>query len=262
MNQLEKQFKIKKENLLNIYCTAGYPQLDSTTEVMLALEQHGADMVEIGMPYADPIADGPVIQESNMVALDNGMNLPLLFKQLESVKDRMTIPVILMGYLNPVLQYGIEQFCADASHAGVSGIILPDLPMNQFEKQYRKLFKKNRLSFIFLITPETSEQRIRMADKLSTGFLYAVSASATTGNAVDITSQKRYFQKLKKLQLQNPVMIGFGINNQERFQNACSYAAGAIIGSAYIKMLGTQVPVGDGTKAFISIIKGKLPLAC
>jgi len=258
VNKLDALFATGKKNLMNIYCTAGYPHKDSTSAVMLSLQQHGADMIEIGMPYSDPIADGPVIQNSNMIAIQNGMTIQLLFEQLRSVKDQLSIPVILMGYLNPVLQYGMEKFCADAEDAGVSAVILPDLPMYEFETFYKKLFKKHNLHVIFLITPETVAQRMKEADRLSTGFLYAVSSSATTGNTADISSKEKYFKKLSGMKFKNPVMIGFGINDNQGFKTACTYAAGAIIGSAYIKALVNVSDIDAATKIFIRSIKGSI----
>lgn len=255
MNKLDEIFRSGEKNLLNIYCTAGYPGLDSTAEVILALQKHGADMIEIGIPYGDPIADGPVIQESNMKALQNGMNVQILLQQLEDLKDKIRIPVMLMGYLNTVLQYGIEKFCVDAKRAGVSGIILPDLPLHEFEKEYKQAFQKNKLHFIFLITPETTLKRIKMADQLSSGFLYAVSSSSTTGTAIKM-DKEAYFKKLSQLKLKNPLMIGFGINDRSSFENACKYASGAIIGSAYISMLSGNHSIDETTQKFIVNIKG------
>ncbi len=254
-NKLTQLFHQKNSKLLNIYCTAGYPKKESTTEVILALQQSGVDMIEIGMPYSDPIADGPVIQQSNMVAIENGMTIALLFEQLIALKEKVNIPIIMMGYLNQVMQYGLEQFCEDAQAAGVSGIILPDLPMHEFETMYAPVFKKHQLSFIFLITPQTSVDRIKKADKLSSGFLYAVSSSSTTGTAVADEDKIAYFERVAKMKLTNPVMIGFGINNQATFNTACSYAAGAIIGSAFIKALSTSENIQKTTDEFVNNIK-------
>lgn len=255
VNKLDTLFAGKNKNLLNIYCTAGYPHKDSTATVILSLQEHGADMIEIGMPYSDPIADGPVIQNSNMVALQNGMNMQLLFEQLKNIKEQLTVPVILMGYLNPVLQYGIERFCFDAEDAGVSAIILPDLPMYEFEISYKRLFKKHNLHFVFLVTPETSKERIKKADDLGSGFLYAVSSSATTGNTADSSSKKKYFKKLSGMKFKNPMMIGFGIHDKQGFEEACAHASGAIIGSAYIKTLAGTNDINPTTAAFIKAIK-------
>jgi tryptophan synthase alpha chain len=259
MNRLDKLFFKKNKNILNVYCTAGYPQLDSTMEVIEALQQNGADIIELGIPYSDPIADGPVIQQSNMQALENGMNIHLLFEQLKNLRASLQTPLILMGYMNPVLQFGIEKFCAAAGEVGVDGIILPDLPMYEFETQYQQHFKKYDLKFIFLVTPETSEERIRQIDKLSSGFLYAVSSSSTTGsiyNATDEKSQETYFIKLQQMNLTNPLLVGFGIKDKASFYAACKHTNGAIIGSAYIKALQNASNIAHTTKDFINGIKG------
>ncbi len=255
MNKLDQLFSTKNENILNIFCTAGYPHIDSTSEVILSLQKHGADIIEVGMPYSDPIADGPVIQQSNMTALQNGMTMELLFEHLKAVRGKVNIPLILMGYLNPVLQFGMEEFCAAANAAGVSGIILPDLPMFEFENFYKPLFRKYGLHFIFLITPQTSNDRIKKADKLSDGFLYAVSSSSTTGNKANSFAQEKYFKKLASLKLKNPLLIGFGINDHNSFSNACRYAKGAIIGSAYIKKLENSHDIDKDTADFIKAIR-------
>jgi tryptophan synthase alpha chain len=254
-NKLEKVFLQKNINLLNVYCTAGFPTKESTAEVLLALQHAGVDMIEVGMPYSDPIADGEVIQKSNMQALENGMTIELLFAQLNAAKIKMEVPLILMGYLNPVLQFGIEKFCTAAANAGISGIILPDLPMQEYELTYKKYFIKNNLSFIFLVTPQTSTERIIQADKLSTGFLYAVSSSATTGRSNITENKEAYFKKLKSLKLQNPLMIGFGINDSKTYLQACKYASGAIIGSAYIKAISTAKNINKTTASFIKSIR-------
>jgi len=261
MNRLDKLFTQKNKNILNVYCTAGYPQLNATVEVLETLQQSGADIIELGIPYSDPIADGPVIQQSNMQALENGMNIHLLFEQLKNLRTSVQAPVILMGYLNPVMQFGIEKFCKAAAEVGVDGIILPDLPMYEFETQYQQFFVKNDLKFIFLVTPETSEERIRQIDKLSSGFLYAVSSSSTTGSStkespVDTDSQEAYFTRLKAMNLINPILIGFGIKDKASFDAACRHANGAIIGSAYIKALKDATNISVATKDFINGIKG------
>jgi tryptophan synthase alpha chain len=255
MNKLTQLFQTKNKNLLNVYCTAGFPKKESTAEVLLALQKSGADMIEVGMPYSDPIADGPVIQESNMIAIANGMTIELLFKQLKAVKKDINIPLILMGYLNPVMQYGIEKFCADAAASGVAGFILPDMPMYEYEHIYKKYFTQNKLSLIFLITPQTSNERILKADALSSGFLYAVSSNSVTGSTLSNEGQNEYFKKLAAMKLQNKLMIGFGINSKETFANACKYAAGAIVGSAYIKAIGKSKNVQTATAAFIKTIR-------
>jgi tryptophan synthase alpha chain len=254
-NKLTALFKTKNKNLLNVYCTAGFPKKESTGEVLLALQKSGADIIEVGMPYSDPIADGPVIQDSNMIAIANGMTIALLFKQLNAVKKDIHIPLILMGYLNPVMQYGIEKFCIDAAAAGVAGLILPDMPMYEYEHMYKKYFTQNNLSLIFLITPQTSDERIKKADNLSSGFLYAVSSNSVTGSTLSNDGQNDYFKKLAAMKLQNPLLIGFGINSKETFANACKYAAGAIVGSAYIKAIGKAKNIETATRAFVKTIR-------
>jgi tryptophan synthase alpha chain len=259
MNRLDKLFSEKNKNILNVYCTAGYPQLNSTIEVMEALQQSSADIIELGIAYSDPIADGPVIQQSNMQALENGMTIHILFGQLKNLRATVQTPLILMGYINPVLQFGIEKFCAAAAGVGVDGIILPDLPMYEFETQYQQHFVKHNLKFIFLVTPETSEERIRQIDKLSSGFLYAVSSSSTTGsskNTSDTKNQEAYFIKLQQMNLTNPVLVGFGIKDKNSFDAACKHTNGAIIGSAYIKALQNTTNINQITKDFINMIKG------
>ncbi len=253
MNRIKALFEKKQHDVLNVYCTAGYPQLDSTLAVMKALRENGADLIELGMPYSDPLADGPVIQSSSARALENGMTVAVLFSQLKNFRQSIHIPVILMGYMNPVLQYGFEQFCADASTLGIDGLILPDLPIYEFETEYGAIIKKYGLDFIFLVTPETSDERIRKLDALSTGFLYAVSSSSTTGKDKDLAAQAAYFKKLSGMSLKNPVLVGFGIKDRQTFQTACSHANGAIIGSAYIRTLESG-PVEEKTRQFLGSI--------
>lgn len=254
MSRLKNLFRQKAQNILNVYCTAGYPELNSTLKVMKALEQNGADLIELGMPYSDPLADGPVIQASSSKALHNGMTIHVLFEQLENFRNEINVPVILMGYMNPVLQYGFEKFCADAAAVGVDGLILPDLPQFEFENEYAAIIKKHGLDFIFLITPETSEERIKKLDELSTGFLYAVSSSATTGGDKDFNAVEKYLERLKSYQLNNPILVGFGIKDKQTFQSACKYANGAIIGSAFIKALENQNDIETTTKKFLDQI--------
>ncbi len=237
MSRIAELFKRKKEKVVNIYCTAGYPKLDSTLKIMKALEENGADMIELGMPYSDPLADGPVIQASSTIAIANGMTIQKLFEQLKDFRKEINLPVILMGYMNPVLQYGFEKFCADAAAVGIDGLILPDLPEYEFETEFGPIIKKNGLDFIFLVTPETSEERIKKLDQLSTGFLYAVSSSSTTGSDKNMTDVNSYLQKLKNLDLSNPILVGFGIKDKPTFEAACRYANGAIIGSAFVKSM-------------------------
>ena len=221
---------------------------------MEALQQYGADIIELGMPYSDPLADGPVIQQSNMAALENGMSIPVLFEQLKEMREAIHLPVILMGYMNPVLQYGMEEFCAEAAEVGVDGVILPDLPIYEYETFYRSVFNKHALHFIFLVTPETSEERIREIDKTGSGFIYAVSSSSTTGNAKAITDQEPYFKRLAAMQLKNPVLVGFGIKDAITFKTASEFTNGAIIGSAYIQALRKNDDIDETTKEFLNTI--------
>ena len=254
MSRIGKLFQEKRERALNVYCTAGYPELNSTLKVMKALEENGADLIELGMPYSDPLADGEVIQASSSKALHNGMTIHVLFEQLENFRSEIKIPVILMGYMNPVLQYGFENFCRDAAGVGIDGLILPDLPQYEFETEYGAIIKKYGLDFIFLITPETSEERIKNLDELSTGFLYAVSSSATTGGNTDFDAVEKYLQRLKSYQLKNPILVGFGIKDKQTFQSACKYANGAIIGSAFIKAIENSNDIEKTTSQFLNKI--------
>jgi len=256
MSKIQTLFQNKNSKVLNVYCTAGYPELISTVPVMKALQQNGADLVEIGMPYSDPLADGEVIQESGSKALGNGMTIAVLFEQLKNTAKDIIVPVILMGYMNPVMQYGFEKFCAKAAEVGVSGLILPDLPIYEFETQYGAIIKKYGLDFIFLVTPETSEERIRKIDALTTGFIYAVSSSSTTGNNKAIADQEPYFKKLQSMKLTNPILVGFGIKDKATFGAACRYTNGAIIGSAYIKALASTKDINSTTKEFLNTVLG------
>ncbi len=254
MTRIRTLFSNKSQNVLNVYCTAGFPQLHSTLEVMKALQQNGADIIELGMPYSDPLADGAVIQQSNMTALANGISIEKLFEQLKDFRNEIRVPVILMGYMNPVMQYGFDRFCADAAAVGIDGLILPDLPQYEFETEYGAIIKQNKLDFIFLVTPETSEERIRKIDALSSGFIYAVSSSSTTGNNKAIGDQQEYFKKLQAMQLRNPVLVGFGIKDKATFSAACEFSNGAIIGSAYIQALQQNSDSAAVTKEFLNRI--------
>jgi tryptophan synthase alpha chain len=253
MNRLKELFQRKQQGVLNVYCTAGYPQLNSTVEVMKCLQANGADLIELGMPYSDPLADGPVIQASSTKALQNGMTISKLFEQLKDFRNEVHVPVILMGYLNPLLQYGFEKFCAKAAEVGIDGLIIPDIPMYEYENEYREIIKKHDLDFIFLVTPETSEERIRKLDELSSGFLYAVSSSSITGSDKDFSSVENYLRRLKGMNLKNPILVGFGIKDRSTFEAACKYANGAIIGSAYIKAIENS-DIEETTKVFLSQI--------
>lgn len=256
MSRLEKLFSQKKSGVLNVYCTAGYPRLDSTVEVMKALQENGADIIELGMPYSDPLADGPVIQASSAVALKNGMTISVLFEQLASFRSQVQVPVILMGYLNPLLQYGFERFCREAAAVGIDGLIIPDIPMAAFAKEYKGILEQYGLDFIFLVTPETSEERVRELDRLSSGFLYAVSSSSVTGSSTNMNGVTAYLQRLQSLGLKNPVLVGFGISDKQSFQQVAAHAQGAIIGSAYIRALGQGEDVNTATRTFLQGVLG------
>ena len=256
MTRIGELFGRKRARVLSVYSTAGYPRVDSTLEVMKALEASGADLIELGMPYSDPLADGPVIQASSTKALENGMTLALLFEQLKNMRDSIHIPVLLMGYINPILQYGFERFCEAARRVGVDGLILPDLPIYEYETEYGPILRKYGLDFVFLVTPETSADRIRKVDMLSTGFLYAVSSSSTTGGDKDMREQEAYFERLQQMKLRNPVLVGFGIRDRASFDAACRHANGAIIGTAYIRAIGQATDVEAATREFLSGIVG------
>lgn len=239
---------------LNIYFTAGVPQLNDTAQIMKTIQSAGADIIEVGIPYSDPVADGPVIQESDELALQNGMTIARLFEQLKTVKDEINIPVILMGYLNPVLKFGFEKFCQECQASGVSGLILPDLPPIEFEKKYQKILEQYGINFTFLVTPETSNERILYLDSLSSGFLYAVSSSSTTGTNQEIDNDA-YFKRLHSLNLKNPVLIGFSIKNKTDFDKVTQHADGAIIGSAFVKILLENQEWESKATEFIKSIK-------
>ena len=254
MTRIDDLFVKKQHEVLNVYCTAGFPMLESTLPVMTALQTYGADLIELGMPYSDPIADGPVIQESSARSIENGMTIDRLFEQLKDMRLSITVPVILMGYMNPVLQYGFEKFCMKAASVGIDGLILPDLPMHEYETEYGLTIRDNNLDLIFLVTPETKEDRLKQIDALSTGFLYAVSSSSTTGSNKDINDQQSYFKKLQSMHLKNPILVGFGIKDRDTFQAACKHTNGAIIGSAYIKAIENSSDISIDTRNFLQTI--------
>ena len=258
---LEKRFEMnlntnnQTEKKLNIYFTAGIPELKDTTEIMKTIQNSGADYMEIGMPYSDPVADGEVIQKAHEIALKNGMTIAKLFEQLKTVKEEIKIPVVLMGYINPVLSFGFENFCRECADSGVSGLIIPDLPPIEFEKNYREILKKYNLNFTFLVTPETSEKRIKYLDDLSSGFLYAVSSSSTTGNENKEVKNADYLTHLSELDLKNPVFIGFGIKDKTDFENVTEKAEGGIIGTAFVKILLESEDWKEKGSDFIQSIK-------
>jgi len=238
MKKLETIFQEKK-NLLSIYFTCGYPKLDDTTKVIQQLEKSGVDFIEVGLPYSDPLADGPTIQDSSQKALENGINLDLIFDQLMTIKDTNKTPLVLMGYLNQMLKYGEEKFCKKVVDCGIETVILPDLPMVEFENHYKALFEKYGITNVFLITPHTSEERIRKIDAYSKAFIYVVASASITGAKGDISNnQIAYFERIKNMNLQSNLIVGFGISDKETFTTACKYANGTIIGSAFIKNLG------------------------
>jgi tryptophan synthase alpha chain len=255
-NRITELFKKKGSNILSIFYTAGFPGLNDTRGIAESLEASGADMIEIGIPFSDPIADGPTIQESNKIALDQGMNLALLINQVKELRSTVTISVILMGYLNPVMQYGVEKFLLDAAEAGVDGLILPDMPLAEYVKDYQSLAESLNLSVSFLISPTTSESRIQQIDSISSGFIYAVSSSSTTGAKKEFSEEQvSYFKKLQSLSLKNPFLIGFGISNNQTYSQACSYAAGAIVGSSFITALKNSGNLPLDIKSFVQSIK-------
>lgn len=254
MSRMNELFGRKQSKVLSVYCTAGFPRLESTMEVIRALQDSGVDMIELGMPYSDPLADGPVIQASGTRALENGMSIARLFGQLTDMRASIHIPVLLMGYLNPILQYGFEKFCEAAAVAGVDGLILPDLPIYEFETEYGPVIRKHGLDFVFLVTPETSDERIRKVDALSTGFLYAVSSSSTTGGNRDLGDQEVYFRRLEEMKLRNPVLVGFGVRDRKSWEAACGHTQGAIIGTAFIKAIEGATDIGKATREFLRTI--------
>ena len=237
MNRIKAKLQEDKK-LLSIYFTAGYPKLDDTVPIIQELEKAGVDMIEIGLPFSDPLADGPTIQKSSTAALENGMHTELLFEQLKDIRKSVSIPLIVMGYFNPMLQYGVEAFCQRCLEVGIDGIIMPDLPLDVYKEAYEAIYKKYNLINVFLITPQTSEERIRAIDNASDGFIYMVSSASTTGAKDGFgEEQQEYFQRIAKLNLNNPQIVGFGISNASTFQAATAKSKGAIIGSAFIKHL-------------------------
>ncbi|MCG8476720.1 MAG: tryptophan synthase subunit alpha [Cytophagales bacterium] len=258
-NRINTLFQNKKKDILNVYFTAGYPKLDDTKTIIQALDKAGADLIEIGIPYSDPVADGPTIQASNQVALSNGITLEKIFEQLQDVREYTQIPIVLMGYFNPVFQYGVERFCGKCKEIGLDGLIVPDLPLAEYVDEYQEAFEANSLHNIFLISPQTSEKRIRLIDEHSSGFLYMVSSASVTGAKTGIEdAQVAYFERVNAMDLQTPRLIGFGISNRETFKEACQHANGAIIGSAFVNVLANneenlEEAIGD----FVRKIKGK-----
>lgn len=238
MSRVSELFK-NKSNKLSIYYTAGYPSLEDTLEIAERLESSGVDFLEIGIPYSDPVADGPVIQTSSGQALKNGMSIEVLFSQLAELRRKVSIPIFLMGYFNPVLQFGVERFCEKCAEVGVDGVIIPDLPMYEYKELYQEVFARHKVSNVFIVTPQTAKERIREIDSLSNAFIYLISSSATTGKNLEVSEQStRYFKRLHDMNLKTPLVIGFGISNKETYLHANKYAAAAIIGTAFVRLLG------------------------
>ncbi len=254
-NRINQLFDTKKENILSVYFTAGYPNLNDTVRIIQELEKNGVDLIEIGIPFSDPTADGPTIQRSSEAALKNGMSVNLLFEQLKDIRRSVQIPLIVMGYFNPVLQFGVEKFCKKCSDIGIDGTILPDLPLEEFEDSYTDIFRQNNLHNILLITPQTSEKRIRQIDDATDGFIYMVSSASTTGAGKKVEDFHRdYFEEIQQMKLKNPRLIGFGISDQATFTNACKYSSGAIIGSAFVNVLKESQNLENTISLFIKEI--------
>ncbi|HMQ50361.1 MAG TPA: tryptophan synthase subunit alpha [Saprospiraceae bacterium] len=252
-NRIVQVIQQKQRNLLNVYFTAGYPALNDTETIILSLEKAGVDLVEVGMPYSDPLADGPTIQQSGQQAIQNGMTLPLLFEQIQSLRRHSSIPLMLMGYYNQVMQYGEAAFIKRCTQVGIDGLILPDLPLDEYETGLKPLVEAANLAIAFLITPQTPLERIHRVDALSQGFIYMVSSASITGTQAGLSeSQLAYFEKINALNLKTPRLIGFGIHNRETFATACQYAQGAIVGSAYIRTLEQAADIETATQDFIS----------
>ncbi len=244
-------FQTKKEKILSVYFTAGYPSFDSVEKIILLLEKNGADMIEIGIPYSDPLADGPVIQETGKAAIANGMTLENLFLQLKNIRKKTSIPLLLMGYINPVMQFGFTRFCQNAAEVGIDGLIIPDLPLREYERHYMEIVLAYKLKNIILITPDTSHQRIRQIDDLSTGFIYMVSSASTTGKTRTFgDNQLSYFKRIASMKLKNPTMVGFGIHNRETLEQVHSYCQGAIVGSAFMRTLQMSNSIEEATAIF------------
>ena len=254
-NRITKLFKTKKSNILSIYFTAGFPSLNDTVPTIQYLAEGGVDMLEIGFPFSDPLADGQVIQQSSKTAIENGMTIKLLFKQLKDIRKKTDIPLILMGYLNPVLQFGEEKFIDTCAETGVDGIIIPDMPIDYYQNRLKKRCIESNVSKIFLITQQTSDEKAHIIDENSNGFIYMVSSDSVTGSNKSIENQTPYFQRINNLGLKNSKLIGFGIHNKETFENACKYSNGAIIGSSFIKHISEKGLSKENIFQFIKRIK-------
>lgn len=254
MSKLKELFKHKNKNLCSVFFTAGFPNRNDSISIIESLEKSGVDFIEVGLPYSDPLADGPTIQHSSEVALSNGINLDIIFKQLQSIKETNKTPLVLMGYLNQVLKYGEERFCEQCVTCGIETVILPDLPIIEYETHYKTLFAKYGISNVFLITPQTSDERIRKIDALTDSFIYVVASASITGAKGEISvKQIAYFKRIKAMNLKSTLIVGFGISNKSTFDTVCKYANGAIIGSAFIKFLDK-----NGVEKIDEFVKGIL----
>lgn len=239
MNSVKNIFQKKSQNLLSIFFTAGFPKLNDTTKIITELSSSGVDFIEVGLPYSDPLADGPTIQHSSAVALKNGINLDIIFEQLDAIKETNKTPLVLMGYLNQIIKYGEHEFCQKVKDCGIDTVIIPDLPMIEYENHYNELFKKYGIVNVFLITPHTSEERIRKIDALTSAFIYVVASASITGAKGEISQQQiNYFNRINAMNLQSNLVVGFGISDNKTFTTACAHMNGAIIGSAFIKEVG------------------------
>jgi len=254
-NRITSLFERKKKDILNIYFTAGYPDLDDTARILKHISTLDVDLVEIGIPFSDPLADGPTIQNSGSKALENGISLAKIFDQLEGIRETVDTPIILMGYLNSLLQFGEEEFCRRCEEVGVDGLIIPDMPLGYYEKHYEALLKKHGLVNIMLVTPETSEERIREIDAKSEAFIYAVSSNSITGGSVNVNGQIEYYNRLNAMNLSTPHLIGFGVSDRDSFNNVCEYSAGGIIGSAFIKAISQEGALEENITKFINEIR-------
>jgi len=254
-NRIQQLFSNKNSKVLSIYFTAGYPSLNDTETIIKSLSNAGVDFIEIGIPFSDPVADGPTIQRSSEIALENGMTMKLLFEQIQNIRQHTQIPLLLMGYINPVLRYGIDAFCAKCEEIGIDGVILPDLPMQEYIEEYKATFEKHNLVNVFLITPVSSEERVRWIDENSNGFIYMVATAGTTGQRTDVSNeQEAYFQRIKSYNLKNPIVAGFGISDKNTFDKATEIANGAIIGSAFVKALGEEGELEEKISQFVKNI--------
>lgn len=256
MNKIKQLLYNNTKGVLSVYFTAGYPTLNSTVEILKELESKGVNMAEIGIPFSDPMADGPIIQNASAKALENGMTLKLLFEQLRNVRHHVKMPLMLMGYFNPIVQYGFENFCRKCVECGIDGIIVPDLPFNEYQEKYRIMAERYSLKVIMLITPETSEERIRLIDRYTDGFIYMVSSASTTGEQKNFdTDKKAYFKKIEEMELQNPRLVGFGISNKATFRAACENSSGAIVGSKFVSLLGEEADIATAVDKLLAQLK-------